>query len=221
MLTKYVSAQSLTGTIDSETSDGKGTVKNLITVSYQRPTFISVHMTIKGRNGLPMSLVSDGENFRYDPPMKESLVPPQPRERLIEPVTVKNQLTGATLVQDIGMIYNAAHASLVASTALDILIGFRAHLKDLQIHVATLNLIKTNVADDGSKTYLVGGTWRQNKDDQALSTYQMLISDQWDLLQFRLVEPIGVNNKLVPLTITEKVNVKTDVPVPASTFKID
>jgi outer membrane lipoprotein-sorting protein len=223
MLQKYAYAQTLSGTIVQEVSDGGGRIKTTTTVKYVRPDYIFVEQDKKGRNGLNRKLVSDDKKFMYTPP-DTTPVPVKPREFLYELRHLVNPANSRETVLYVGDMYNAAHVSLASSTILDLVIAFPDHLKDFaRINIATIQLAGM-VAHQGQTAYRISGTWQPNKPidgvPSAIGYYELLVSQSFDVLKFTLTETYKVDGRMVKLTITETADLKTGVEVDRSIFRV-
>jgi outer membrane lipoprotein-sorting protein len=218
MLAKYARASSLEGTIVQETSDTGGTLRMTTKVSYVRPNFVYVEQDRKGRNGVNLLLVSDSTKFKYPPP-NTTPVRPKPGQFLYEPRTVE-RVGFAPLILTVGDMYHAAHTSLAPVTLLDLCIAHTEHLKDFKINVATLALAGT-VSYKGKGVYRLTGQWRPYiGQDTATGYFELLVSQEFEALRFIMTETYNVNGKQVKLTVTETADLKIDVPVDPSVFKV-
>ena len=215
---KYYNARTLSGTIVQETTDGKGVVKITTKVNYERPNRVSIQQDYKGRNGLLLSLVSDGVKFAYDPPRTAS-VKPKPRERLIELVRIDRTGTNASFIHGVGEMYHAAHVSLMPSTLLDLAVAHKEHLSDFKINVRTFVL--QGVVDlGGQKAYYITGQWQPYHGATPTGTYEFWVSLGFDLLKFKLDEQYSDGRTAARATTTETANLRVDVPVDQSLFVV-
>jgi outer membrane lipoprotein-sorting protein len=219
MMQRYWDAQTLSGTIVQTTSDGGGTLRVTTKLTYQRPGHILVQQDYKGKNGLLLSLVGNGERFAYDPPLKPFLKP-KPRERLFEPAVITPPGTNRTTVLNIGDMYHAAHTSLMPSTLLDLAIAYKEHLKDFRINVRTITLAGV-VPLNGVQAYKIYGAWQPyNGAEDVQMRYELYVSTTFDLLKFQLTQPIQVNNRTVNVTTVETADLKVGVPVDLAQFVV-
>ena len=216
---RYYYASSLKGTITCETTDGAGTKKVTTQVSYVRPDKISVKQDYKGKNGLMLSLVSDGTKFSYDPPL-DSILKPKPGERLYELVTIKKEGGGQAFVHDVGLMYAAAHKSLMPSTVLDLAIAHMDHLKDFKINVRTIALGGT-VDLGGQKAYYMKGEWQPYIGSlYPVGVFEIWVSMTFDVLKFRLTQPYQVNGRKVNVVTTETANLAVNAAVDEGLFVV-
>lgn len=219
MLARYASAESLSGTIVQEVSDGGGKLKTTTQVKYIRPNYIFIEQDKKGRNGLNRKLLSDDTKFTYTPP-DTTPVPPKPREMLFELRHLKNLPTNRETVLYIGDMYHAAHISLASTTLLDLAIAFNVHLKDFTVNVSTIQL-SGMVPYQGQSVYRIIGTWRPYVGrNTETGYYELLVSQSFDALKFTLTETYSVQNRPVKLTITETADLKVGAEVDRSIFKV-
>lgn len=234
MLARYAYAESLSGNITYSVSDGAGTASVKTDVKYVRPNLLSIKQDRTGANGLKQAAISDGALFMYDLPMKRGIVPPQPNQRMYEPVNfVDDQASiGGSdhgFRRTVGELYNIAHVSLSPSTALDIAIGFKPHLADLTIHLGTFDKLQS-ATYKGKSVFKITGDWRVNRStEMANGKYELLISHEYDFL--RLVHNAKYNigtilpgtNKVDPgnivtVTTTEVADLKVNAEVDSKAF---
>ena len=216
---KYWNARTLMGTIVQTSSDGGGALKITTKVTFERPGHILVQQDYVGKNGLPLSLVSDGKKFAYDPPWNMPGIKIKPKERLMEPALIERPGQQNKILA-IGDMYHAAHVSLMPSTVLDLAIAYRDHLSDFVINVGTTKL-EGVVSYQGKQAYRIVGVWQAYKgavDVQA--RYELLVSTGFDLLRFQLTQPYLIQGKTVLVTTVETADLKIDVPIDRSIFVV-
>lgn len=215
---RYSQVKSLSGTIMQTTGDGTGTITVRTDVSYVRRSKLYVAQNRKARNGLNLLVVSDGRYFSYDHPRNTLLTVP-PGDRLGEPVSGVNPLTEEPFSLSIGEIYSVAHRSLEPVTSLDLVIAYSPHLADFRINVASVKLAKP-VVYKGEKVYRVIGSWRQNKNDRPTGNYELLVSAEYDILRFSMLERYKVRGRFVNVTIIETLDLKVGAKVDDNVFKV-
>lgn len=215
---RYARAESLSGTIIQTTSDGAGSVTFKTDVSYVRPGKLYVAQDRKARNGLNLLAVSDGKTFAYDLP-RDTIDKVVPGERLSEPVTSSDPVTGKRTTITLGEMYAVTHSSMEPVTSLDIAIAHTPHLGDFRINVASVKL-SGSVLYKGRQVYRITGGWRHYGDVQPSGQYEMLISSEYDILRYALTERYLVRGRLVDLKIVETVDLKVGAKVDDNVFKV-
>lgn len=217
MFQRYHSAQTLSGTIKSEVSDGAGKITFTTQVAYERPSKIFVTQDRKGRNGLELMLVSDGERFAYDPP-RTTPVQPKPFERLYEPVLVRN-VSGSNWSHKIGDIYAVGHSSLEYCVSLDLVIAHDVHLLEFKNQLAKFELAGIEEFY-GQKAYKIVGDWRASKNVDPSARVTIYIGMEFDLLGFSLKEKYAIGGKIVDFQQTEVCDIRVGASSPADLFRV-
>lgn len=216
---KYMFAKSLNGTIVQTINDGSGGKTITTQVSYIRPDKILIQQDYVGRNGLKANLTSNGTKFVYDPPLRSN-VPAKPRERLYEPVVIPHSGTDRVTVLAIGDMYHAAHLSLAPSTFLDFAVGFKKHLEDFKINVASTSLVGVETLT-GKSVYHISGLWQPYIGATPTGRYDLWVTTEFELVKFVLKETYNVQNRAVQLTTTETANLTIGANVNQAIFRVD
>ena len=218
VIVKYMRAKSLTGTILQTTSDGTGSVSFKTEVSYVKPGKLRIAQNRKARNDRNLFAVSDGRTFVYDHP-RDTTRKVIPGDRLMDAVSGINELTGEPYTQSFGEMYAVTHTSMEPVTSLDIAFGYKPHLDDFKSHIVTV-VLSGAVAYKGRQVYKVTGKWRYYKNGPQTGRWEMLVSSEYDILKFALIEPYQVGGRSVDLIIVETVDLKVDVKIDDSVFKV-
>ena len=215
---KYARAESLSGTIVQTTSDGAGTITVKNEVSYVRPAKLYVGQNRQALNGLNLFVVSDGKTFTYDHP-RGTIKVIRPGDRLSEPVSGVYEVTNEPFSRVIGEMYAVTHTSMEPVTSLDIAFAHKPHLSDFTGHVVSA-VLSGSVQYKGRQVYRVTGAWRYYKGDRPSGRWEMLVSSEYDILRFTLVERYSVRGKSVDVTIIETVDLKVGAKVDDAVFKV-
>ena len=191
MFAKYAYADTLSGTVTYTVSDGAGKVSVKTDVKYVRPNLLLIKQDRVGANGAYQQAISDGAAFMYDLPIQKNIVPVRPNERFVEEVYGMYAETSIPFRHNIGKLYSIAHKSLSPSSALDIAIGFKPHLEDMQIHLSTQDKLQSATYKDKT-VHKITGEWRVNRStEMANGMYELLVSSEYDFL--RLVHTARYN----------------------------
>ncbi len=219
MFAKYNAAKSLTAEISYTIQVAGQTATVNTTLQYQRPGLLYIRQGKSGVNQTAMA-VCDGTHIAYTRPFDDTLK--GEGNRTFGELALNPDLSKMT----VGDAYTAMSMSLYdRSTATDILIGNPTDLEFVMNQWASL---KDDGAIDfnGVKARQISGEWRPYKVSPSgqpariEGKYDMTISEEGDLLQFRLLD-IGYTEAGQPVPgamNTWVVKAKVDAPADAKLF---
>jgi len=223
MLGHYYSAKSVVGTIMLTVASGNQSAKMETVLQYERPgkfyLFQQKDESHRSKDEQWRWMVTgDGKEFSYDAPdVSTSLGTGNAGTRLKE--TQTNPRTGKPM--DIGDIYLAAGKSLGdRSMPLDIAIARRDDMlfrknQWMDYAVTGKNTLR------GVEGFRISGGLRENLGAAQMGSYQMVVSEEGDLLQYVEQMKVAVGEgKSVLVTSQWDVNLKVNATVEPSLFKV-
>lgn len=210
-LEKYAGTKSGIGEFTMNQTAGSKKVSVKTELQFERPSKIYLHQTSANIAPGDWLLVSDGANFGYDVPGN----PSGPRRRLFEQVAVAESATGNKKILKIHSIYMAAKRSLgdnlnpfvemATATA-----GDTQSLKGFMTRLTKIGTPTNKDLADGGTAYLIKGIMffgdRQLDKEgnpmvdkltgdpifESAGNFQMTISKDFELLDFKTVEQVNV-----------------------------
>lgn len=214
MFRKYSGASVIQAVVKTTASDGAGTVTVDTTLQFERPSKVYLQQVEKsGRRSNTYFIVSDGKNFMYPSP-GQSL--PDPSRYLTDPVLA---LDGVTY--DVGAIVATGSMGIAErSPVIDIFTGRNVDMADVR---ATWASIRDGgaVQFGGKPARRATGSWRRNGNAPATGTFEIFLSEDADLLGYRIVEYLGrVRGRDARLTITYTVDARVNGTADQSLFSL-
>lgn len=207
MILRFHDAVTVTGTIDNVIRLGTQVYTVKTDLAIERPLRLRVNQVFSGAP-LPYLLVSDGNEFSYNPPSNSSATEQVTGDRLIERV-----LPGMGL----GDIYRAAWLSLAdRSPVLDLAIGDKRDLANLRDQWATLEF-EGEAPDDGEKAVLVGD-WRLRATEDVSARFRLEIDGDGNLLSYSVKQPESLAG--VAVERSWKVDLKVGERIDAKLFTV-
>ena len=211
MMGKYNKANSVSATINAVVQTPGGNVKVDTTLKYVRPSLFYLKQAETYKSTKNYFVISDGLRFTYPSPGQNR---PDTSRYLVESL-VDNQ--GKTM--KVGDIYAAASSSIAdRSTPLDLLVSRVEDLQAIRGQWATI-ASGGSVKFNGVAANMIKGTWKQYGEAQRdWGSYEIFITDDGDLVGFRLTEPFKIQGKDVKMVTTWTVNAQINVKIDNSTF---
>jgi hypothetical protein len=215
MFAKYASAATLTGTVELTVQAGSDKTEYTTQIQYERPSSIYLRQAKNVRGSEIYLLTSNGVVFTYNAP-ENVLAGVRSGERLMESVFANNK------AQTIGEIYAAGSAMLRDRSApLDIAIGRNQDLRFLTRQWATLTY-RGKVDYEGKAVHYISGQYREYGDAPVSGVFEMLISEEHDLLRYITRMNIGTTEgglQVAEVVSTWSSRFVVNGPVDRSLFK--
>lgn len=223
MLVRYYTAKSMTGTIKLTVASEGASASLMTTLQFEKESKLYIYQQKLSANpdpGQPTKwlVTSDGNMFSYNVPNEKFEA--APGLRLVEPV--HNARNGINL--DFRAIYTAASKSLGdRSMPLDIAIAQKSDLEYRRNQWATF-VVEGQKEVGGKSCYVVSGNFRFYLGADPVGKFQMLITDEGDLVQYVEEQNIAIGPergaRVVKVTNQWDVSLTVNGKVDPALFKV-